>query len=78
MDPVSISAIISLIVQAGAAGMALWVRLEPLLNLGPDEKANIAKGVAAANEADNATISAATIWLVSNGYKPTFTKNVGG
>lgn len=74
MDPVSISAIISLIVEAGAAGMSLWMKLEPLLNLGPDEKANIAKGVAAANQADDATISAATLWLLANGYKPTFTK----
>ncbi len=74
MDPVTISAIISLIVQAGSAGMALWIKLEPLLNLGPDVAANIAKGVAAANEADNATITAASAWLIANGYKPTFSK----
>ena len=58
-----INEIVSLVVQLGPLGFELWTKLEPLLNLGPDEKQNIANAIAASDAADNDTIARAQAWL---------------
>ena len=73
----NLAAIVALIVQIGPLGIQLFKELEGNLNLGPDEKANIAAGILKAETADAATISAATAWMKANGFTPTFVP-VGG
>jgi len=72
MNPVLISEIVSLILQLGPLAMELFLKLEPMLNLGPDEKANIANAIAAANTADQDTLGKVSAWMVANGFKATF------
>ena len=64
--------LVALIVQAGPLGVQIFVKLENLLNLGPDEKQNIANAIAASNAADADTIAHAAAWMKANGFQPTF------
>lgn len=61
-----IEEIAALIVEGGQLAFSLYLKLEPLLNLGPDEKQNIANAIAASNKADAETIGRAKQWLVDN------------
>lgn len=70
MNPLLLSEIVSLILQLGPLAVDLFTKLEPLLNLGPDEKTNIANAIAAANSADSATIARVSAWMEANGFKP--------
>ena len=74
MNPATIAEIIQLITAIGPLGVQLFLKLEASLNLGPDEKQNIANAIAAANTADDATTAAVTKWMAANGFKPTFIK----
>lgn len=83
MNPTEIAAIAALIAQIGPLGLQLWTMLEARLNLGTDTKANIANAIAASDQADDATIAAATAWMAKNGFKakvtfvPTLAANAG-
>ena len=72
MNPQLIAEIVALIVQLGPLGVDLFVKLEGLLNLGPDEKQNIANAIAAANAADADTIARVSAWMSANGFKLNF------
>jgi hypothetical protein len=69
MTPQLITEIVTLILQLGPLGVDLFLKLEGLLNLTPDEKANIANAIAAANTADNDTIARVSAWMSANGFK---------
>ena len=66
--------IVALIVQLGPLAVDLFLKLEGLLNLTPDEKQNIANAIAAANQADAQTIRKVTAWMQANGFTATFTQ----
>jgi len=69
-----IEEIVSLIVQLGPLAVDLFLKLESLLNLTPDEKQNIANAIAASNQADQQTVAKVTAWMQANGFTPTFTQ----
>lgn len=73
MNPALIEAIATLIAEIGPLGMQLFLKLEGLLNLGPDEKTNIANAIAAANAADADVVNAVAQWMAANGFKPVVT-----
>jgi len=62
------SSIVSLIIQAGPLAVEAFMKLESLLNLGPDEKQNIANAFASADTDDEATKANASAWLKANGF----------
>lgn len=62
----TVAAIISAILQGGPLVAEFWFKIESLINLGPDEKTNIANAVASSDTADDATKAAATAWLAAN------------
>jgi hypothetical protein len=64
----TVTEIISLLLTLGPQAVDLWFKIESLINLGPDEKANIASAIAASDQADSATIAAAATWLKANNY----------
>lgn len=66
MNPQLISEIAALILQLGPLAIDLIVKLEGLLNLSPDEKANIAKAITESNTTDTATIARVNAWLAAN------------
>jgi hypothetical protein len=66
MNPQLIEEIAALIVEGGQLAFALYLKLEPLLNIGADEKSNIANAIATSNKADADTIAAAQAWLTAN------------
>jgi hypothetical protein len=66
MDPKEIEEIAALIVAGGQLAFQLFVKLEPRLNIGPDEKLNIANAIAASNGADQDTIDRAAVWLAAH------------
>jgi hypothetical protein len=70
MNPQLIEEIAALIVQGGELAFALFVKLEPLLHLGPSEQQNIANAIAAANNADEDTIARAAQWALDHGLNP--------
>lgn len=74
MSPQLLAEIVALILQLGPLGVDLFVKLEGLMNLTPDEKTNIANAIAASNKADNDTISRVAAWMAANGFKPSFVK----
>jgi hypothetical protein len=47
---------------SGARGVELYLKLQSLFNLGPDEQANVAAAIAAGLSADADTISAVESW----------------
>lgn len=79
MNPALIAEIASLVAQLGPLAVELIAKLEPLLNLGPDEKVNIANAIAAANAANADTINRVSAWMQANGFQAqvTFVKANG-
>jgi hypothetical protein len=73
MNPQLLEEIIALIVQLGPLAVDLFVKLEGLLNLTPDEKKNIANAIAASTAADVDTIARVTEWMTANGFKQSVT-----
>ena len=73
MNPQLIEEIVALIVQLGPLGVELFVKLEGLLNLGPDEKKNIANAIASAQAADQETITRVADWMKANGFQQSVT-----
>jgi hypothetical protein len=67
MNPQLLEEIVALIVQLGPLGVELFIKLEGLLNLGPDEKQNIANAIAASNAADQDTVARVAAWMKANG-----------
>jgi hypothetical protein len=76
MNPQLLSEIVALIVQLGPLAVELIIKLEGLLNLGPDEKKNIANAIAASNAADQDTISRVAAWMKANGMQLQFAQPV--
>jgi len=68
LNPQLIQEIAALVLQLGPLAVDLIVKLEGLLNLGPDEKANIANAIASAEKADQDTITRVADWMAANGY----------
>lgn len=66
------AAIAALIIQLGPVALQMFLALESRLNLGPDEKQNIANELAAANSSDADTIARVNAWMLANGFKATF------
>lgn len=64
--------IATLLIQLGPVALQFFLAIEDRLNLGPDEKANIANAIAASNAADADTIARVSAWMQANGFKPTF------
>lgn len=73
MNPQLIEEIVALIVQLGPLAVDLFVKLEGLLNLTPDEKKNIANAIAAANAADQDTVARVAAWMAANGFQQSVT-----
>jgi hypothetical protein len=73
MNPALIAEIAALIAQLGPLGLQLFLKLEGALNLGSDEKANIANAIAAANAADQDVLTSVAAWMQANGFKPVTT-----
>lgn len=69
MTPALIAAIAELIATLGPLGLKLFLTLESQLNLGPDEKTNVANAIAAANAASDDTIAAVADWMKANGFR---------
>lgn len=57
------AAIIAAILQGGPLVLDFYLKIEHLLNLGPDEKQNILNEVAASDQADEDTKARAKAWL---------------
>lgn len=72
MNPQLLSEIVALIVQLGPLAVDLIIKLESLLNLGPNEKQNIAAAIAASQQADTDTINRVVAWMKANGFQVTF------
>ncbi len=60
------AAIIAAILQGGPLVLEFWLKIESLVNLGPDEKTNIANAIAASDAADDEMKARATAWLAAN------------
>ena len=73
MNPQLLEEIVTLIIQLGPLAFDLFAKLEGLLNLGPNEKQNIANAIAASNKADQDTIGRVTAWMAANGFAVNFT-----
>ena len=69
MNPQLIEEIAALVLQLGPLAVDLIVKLETTMNLGPDDKENIAKAITASDEADNDTIARVNAWLAANPAK---------
>ena len=65
------AAIAALIAELGPVALQFFLAIESRLNLGPDEKQNIANAVAAANAADQDVINRVGTWMAANGFKAT-------
>ena len=57
-----IAEILAAVAVAGPSGVELFLKLESLLNLGPDEQANVAAAIKAGLTADAETIAAVEAW----------------
>lgn len=66
MNATLLTQIIQLIVSLGPLAVQEFLKLEAVLNLGSDEKQNIANAIAAANSADQDTIDAVAAWKKAN------------
>ena len=66
LDPQAIAnliqAILAAITTVGPLGVDLYLKLEQLFQLGPDEQANVAKAIKTALAADADTIAAIEQW----------------
>jgi len=65
----TIAEITALILQLGPVALEFFIKIESLLNLGPDDKANIANALAAANTSNQDTLNKIGAWMSSNGFK---------
>lgn len=76
MNPQLVQEIVALVLQLGPLAVDLIHKVESLGNLGPDEKANIANAIAAANATNQDTINKVGAWMAANGFvaKVTFVK----
>lgn len=72
--PEEITAIATLIATLGPLGFELFTKLESQLNLGSDEKQNVANAIAAANSSDQDTINRVGAWMKANGFRAQFVK----
>jgi hypothetical protein len=57
-----IAELLAAITTIGPAGIELYLKLQSLLNLGPDEQANVAAAIAAGLAADAGTLAAIETW----------------
>lgn len=57
-----IEAIVGAISAIGPAGVELYLKLESLFHLGPDEQVNVAAAIKAGLDADSNTIAAIEAW----------------
>lgn len=57
-----------MILTGGPVVLNFFLKIEGLLNLGPDEKQNIANAIAAANTTDQDTINKVGAWMAANGF----------
>ncbi len=57
-----IAQLLAAITAVGPAGIELYLKLQSLLNLGPDEQANVAAAIAAGLAADTDTLAAIESW----------------
>ena len=57
-----IEEILAAIAAVGPLGVELYLKLESLLHLGPDEQANVAAAIKAGLGADTETIAAVQAW----------------
>ncbi len=57
-----ISEILAAVTTVGPAGMELFLKLESLFQLGPDEQANVAAAIRAGLAADADSIAAVEAW----------------
>jgi hypothetical protein len=62
-----IQAIVAAINAVGPLGVDLYLKLEQLFQLGPDEQANVAAAIKAGLSADESTIAAIEAWKKQNG-----------
>jgi hypothetical protein len=73
LDAAGIAALIAEILAAvtavGPAGLDLYLKLESLFNLGPDEQANVAAAIKAGLAADGETIAAIEAWKQQVGIR---------
>lgn len=60
------AAIIAAILQGGPLVLDFYLKIESLLNLGSDEKANIANAISASDAADDEMKARAQAWLAAN------------
>lgn len=68
MNPKFIEELIQLITLGGSTAVDLYLKLEPLVHLGPDEKANIAKAIVASDSADEDSKKTVREWMALRGY----------
>jgi hypothetical protein len=57
-----IQAILAAVTTVGPLGVDLYLKLEQLFQLGPDEQANVAAAIRSGLAADSATIEAIETW----------------
>ncbi len=57
-----IAEILAAVTAVGPAGIELFLKLESMFNLGPDEQANVAAAIKAGLAADAETIAAIEAW----------------
>lgn len=69
MNPQLIAEVAALVAQLGPLAVTLVLKLESLGTLGPDEKANVANAIVAAQKADSDTILAVAQWMAKNGFQ---------
>jgi hypothetical protein len=69
MNPQLIEEIAALVLQLGPLAVDLIVKLEGSMNLGPDDKTNIANAITASDQADADTITRVNAWLAANPAK---------
>ena len=60
------AAIIAAILQGGPLVLEFWLKIESLVNLGPDEKTNIANAIASSDAADDEMKARSQAWLDVN------------
>lgn len=65
MNPNLITQIVGLIVSLGPLAVKEFLALEAVLNLGGDEKQNIANAIIASDKADDDTIARAKVWAIT-------------
>jgi len=72
MNPQLVEEIVALIAQIGPLGVELFLKLENSLNLGSNEKQNIANAIATSNAADAETVARVAAWMKANNFAVQF------